>query len=57
MIAEVKGFATARLSRRPVTDLEPLAQAAAAVSQLGKYEQIAEAEINPLLICEASCNG
>ena len=53
MIAEVKGFAYLRGYRGgPVTDLETLAQAITAVSQLGKYEQIAEAEINPLLICE-----
>ena len=53
MISEVKGFASLRGYRGgPVTDLETLAQAITAVSQLGKYEQIAEAEINPLLICE-----
>ena len=53
MIAEVKGFATLRGCRGgPVTNLETLAQAIIAVSQLGQYEQIAEAEINPLLICE-----
>ena len=53
MIAEVKGFASLSGYRGgPVTDLETLAQAITAVSQLGKYEQIAEAEINPLLIVE-----
>ena len=53
MIAEVKGFAALRGYRGgQTTDLETLAQAITAVSQLGQYEQIAEAEINPLLICE-----
>ena len=53
MIAEVKGFTALRGYRGgQTTDLETLAQAITAVSQLGQYEQIAEAEINPLLICE-----
>ena len=53
MIAEVKGFAALRGYRGgQTTDLETLAQAITAVSQLGQYAQIAEAEINPLLICE-----
>jgi len=53
MIAEVKGFASLRGYRgRPEGDLEALAQSIEAFSQLGQYKQIAEAEINPILVCE-----
>ena len=53
MIAEVTGFESMRGYRNhPVGDLEALAKTVMAISQLGQYEQIAEAEINPLLICK-----
>lgn len=51
MIAEVKGFALfSGYRNRPRGDLEALAQAVAAVSQLALADRIAEAEINPVLI-------
>ena len=54
MIAEVKGFASLRGYRgRPAGDLEALAQSIEALSQLGQCKQIAEAEINPILVCES----
>ncbi len=53
MIAEVRGFAGLRGYRGgAVTDFETLAQAVSAISQLGQFDQIIEAEINPLVICE-----
>lgn len=51
MIAEVKGFALfSGYRNRPKGDLEALAQAVVAVSQLALAERIEEAEINPVLI-------
>jgi acyl-CoA synthetase (NDP forming) len=51
MIAEVKGFAPLSGYRGlPRGDLEALARAIAAVSQLAGAHDIAEAEINPLLV-------
>ena len=51
MIAEVRGFAPLRGYRNlPRGDLNALAQAVAAVSSLAAAADIAEAEINPLLV-------
>ena len=53
MIAEVTGFESMRGYRNhPVGDLEALAKTIMAISQLGQYDQIAEAEVNPILICK-----
>jgi acyl-CoA synthetase (NDP forming) len=53
MIAEVKGFAALRGYRNlPRGDLQALAEAVAAVSLLAAAAQVAEAEINPLLVKE-----
>ena len=53
MIAEVRGFAGLRGYRGgPIADFETLAQAINAISQLSQFDQIIEAEINPLMICE-----
>ena len=51
MIAECRGLATARGYRnQPPGDLDALAQAIVAVSQLAGVPEILEAEINPLII-------
>jgi succinyl-CoA synthetase beta subunit len=51
MIAEVKGIAALSGFRgRPAGDLEALAQAIAALSQLASDPAISEAEINPLIV-------
>jgi acyl-CoA synthetase (NDP forming) len=51
MIAEVRGFAPLRGFRNaPRGDLEALAQAVAAFSQLAARPEVAEAEINPLIV-------
>jgi acyl-CoA synthetase (NDP forming) len=51
MVAEVRGFAPLRGYRNaPRGDLEALAQAVAAFSRLAARPEIAEAEINPLLV-------
>ena len=53
MIAEVKGFIGLKGYRGgPYTDFEKLAQAITAISQFSQFDQIIEAEINPLIICE-----
>ena len=53
MIAEITGFESMRGYRNhPVGDLEALAKTIMAISQLGQYDQIAEAEVNPILICK-----
>ena len=53
MIAEVKGFVCLKGYRGgPATDFEKLAQAITAISQFSQFDQIIEAEINPLKICE-----
>ena len=53
MIAEVKGFIGLKGYRGgPSTDFEKLAQAITAISQFSQFDQIIEAEINPLIICE-----
>ena len=52
MIAEVKGFIGLKGYRGgPSTDFEKLAQAITAISQFSQFDQIIEAEINPLVIC------
>ncbi len=56
MIAEVRAFRTlAGLRGRPRGDLEALAQAVSALSQLAVRPQlgIVEAEVNPLLVLPA----
>ena len=54
MIDAVRGLAVARGYRgRPKGDLAALAEAIAAFSQLGAYPQIAEAEINPVIVGRA----
>ncbi|MEL0042999.1 MAG: acetate--CoA ligase family protein, partial [Candidatus Puniceispirillum sp.] len=51
MLDEVKGFALLRGYRsRPVGDLDALARLVASVSQLAAFDEIAEAEINPVLV-------
>jgi acyl-CoA synthetase (NDP forming) len=51
MIAEVRGFAPLRGFRNaPRGDLEALAQAVAAFSRLAARPEVAEAEINPLIV-------
>lgn len=51
MVAEVKGLAVIRGYRNlPLGDCAALAQAVAAFSQLADFEDIAEAEINPLIV-------
>jgi len=51
MVAEVRGFAPLRGYRNaPRGDLEALAQAVAAFSRLAALPEVAEAEINPLLV-------
>jgi succinyl-CoA synthetase beta subunit len=51
MIEEVKGLATIRGYRGlPRGDCAALAQAVAAFSQLAAFDDIAEAEINPLIV-------
>jgi succinyl-CoA synthetase beta subunit len=51
MIDSVRGFATLRGYRgRPTGDIPALAKAVADFSQLGAYDRIAEAEINPLMV-------
>jgi len=51
MIDEVRGFAPLRGYRNaPRGDLEALAQALAAFSQLANRPEVAEAEINPLIV-------
>ena len=51
MIAEVKAFAVLRGYRnKPRGDLEALAHAVQALSQLAAVEDVQEAEINPLLV-------
>ncbi|NBT42897.1 MAG: hypothetical protein EBT20_21010 [Alphaproteobacteria bacterium] len=53
MIAEVKGFVGLKGYRgEAARDFEKLAQAITAISQLSQFDQIIEAEINPLMICE-----
>ncbi len=53
MIAEVSGLETARGFRgRPRGDLDALAHAVVALSQLANHAGIADAEINPLLVME-----
>lgn len=52
MIAEVKGFASLRGYRGKARgDLDALAHLVTAVSRLSNVERIAEAEINPVLVC------
>ncbi|HEV7801107.1 MAG TPA: acetate--CoA ligase family protein, partial [Burkholderiales bacterium] len=51
MIEEVKGLAVIRGYRgMPKGDLDALAQTVSAFSQLAHIEDIAEAEINPLMV-------
>lgn len=51
MVAEVRGFAPLRGYRNaPRGDLEALAQAVAAFSRLAARPEVAEAEINPLIV-------
>jgi succinyl-CoA synthetase beta subunit len=51
MIAEVKGLALIRGYRSlPRGDVDALAQAVCALSQLSAWEEVEEAEINPLLV-------
>jgi acyl-CoA synthetase (NDP forming) len=51
MIAEVKGIAAlAGFRGRPAGDLEALAQAIVALSQLASDPKIGEAEVNPLIV-------
>jgi len=51
MVAEVRGFAPLRGYRNaPRGDLEALAQAVAALSRLAARPDVAEAEINPLIV-------
>ncbi|MEO8718287.1 MAG: acetate--CoA ligase family protein, partial [Burkholderiales bacterium] len=51
MVAEVRGFAALRGYRNaPRGDLEALAQAVAAYSRLAARPDVAEAEINPLIV-------
>jgi acyl-CoA synthetase (NDP forming) len=51
MVTEVRGFAPLRGYRNaPHGDLEALAQAVAALSQLAANPDVAEAEINPLIV-------
>lgn len=53
MIAEVRGFASLRGYRgAPAGDLDALARAVSAVSCLAVEPRVAEAEINPMLVCE-----
>ena len=53
MIAEVKGFVSLRGYRGGAsTDFEKLAQAITAISQFSQFDQIIEAEINPLIVCQ-----
>jgi len=54
MVAEVRGFAPLRGYRNaPLGDLEALARAVAEFSRLATRPEIAEAEINPLLVKKA----
>jgi len=51
MVSEVKAFATLRGFRgKPKGDLEALAKAVAAVSNLAVRADIEEAEVNPVLV-------
>jgi acyl-CoA synthetase (NDP forming) len=51
MIAEVRGFALLSGYRgKPAGDLEALAQAIVALSQLAREQTVIEAEINPLIV-------
>ena len=51
MVAEIRGFAAARGFRNlPRGDLAALARAVAAISRLSGLTEIAEAEINPLIV-------
>ena len=51
MIAEVKGLATIRGYRNlPRGDLQALARAVSAFSRLASFSNVAEAEINPLIV-------
>ena len=51
MIAEVRAFAAlAGYRNRPRGDLEALAQALVALSQLAHRPEVLEAEVNPLIV-------
>jgi acyl-CoA synthetase (NDP forming) len=52
MIAEVRGFALlAGYRGRPRGDLEALAETIVAMSNLARDPSVAEAEVNPLIVC------